>query len=56
MGNCSGIFSSCQGDTHNTVKKIDKDSIKKAIEMKIENDLNDNMQIDLDFYMSRENL
>jgi hypothetical protein len=56
MGNCTGIFSSCQGTESSSVKKIDPDAIKKAIEMKIENDLNDNMQLDMEFYLREENL
>ena len=42
MGNCTGIFSSCQGEK-NAIKKIDKDQIKKAIQMRLEMDLNDQM-------------
>jgi hypothetical protein len=38
------------------VKKVDKDSIKKAMEMKLDMDLNDNLQIDIEYYMREENL
>ncbi len=31
MGNCTGVFSACNGDDQNPVKKVDKENMKKAL-------------------------